>query len=68
MSVCSTFMHIDQSNQYYNFCSVDSHVSYLIGSFTVLSSSQKIAEILYEHYVCEIVNYAISRFIQKLGL
>ena len=30
--------------------------------------SQRKAEILHEHYVCETVNYTIAQFIQQLGL
>ena len=61
-------MHTDQSNQDL----VDSH---LIGSFIMLfhklcyftecAISQKIAEILYGHYVCDAINYTIIAFMNS---
>ena len=61
-----SFMHTDQSNQ----DSVDSHLIHLTSPFIVLfhklcyfteyAISQKIAEILYGHYVCDAINYSID--------
>ena len=57
-------MHIDQSNQHYNFCSVDSHPEQS-DWFIYCAISQKLAEILCGHYVWQFwieIEYSIMYF------